>query len=227
MNRKILVVAAHPDDEVLGGGGTIAKHTLEGDEVYLLILGEGVTSRYSQREKAKEELKQLKSQTRKASKILGITKVLFRDFTDNQFDSVPLLTIVKTIEEIKEQIKPEIIYTHHHGDLNVDHQITFEAVLTACRPLKSETVKEIYSFEVPSSTEWNSPHAQNYFMPNVFVDITETFEKKIEALRAYQGEIREYPHPRSPEALRAIAMRWGSTAGCEAAEAFELIRAIR
>lgn len=227
MNRKILLIAAHPDDEVLGCGGTIAKHVMQGDEVYCLILGEGVTSRYSQREEAEVELKQLKSEAEEAAKILGIKEVFFRDFPDNRFDAVPLLTIVKAVEEVKEEIKPSIIYTHHHGDLNIDHQITFQAVLTACRPVKDEIVREIYSFEVPSSTEWNSPHANNYFMPTVFVDISQTFDKKIAALKAYQGEIREYPHPRSPEALRAIAMRWGSAVGCQAAEAFELIRLIR
>jgi LmbE family N-acetylglucosaminyl deacetylase len=226
--KNVLIIAAHPDDEVFGCGGTIARHVLQGDKAYCLILGEGVTSRYSQQEKVlEEELKQLKLEAEQAAKILGIEKIFFKDFPDNRFDTVPLLTIVKAIEEIKEEIKPEIIYTHHQGDLNIDHHVTFRAVLTACRPLKSETVKEIYSFEVPSSTEWSSPNAQNYFMPNVFVDITDTLIKKIEALRAYRGEIREYPHPRSPEALRAIAMRWGSTVGCEAAEAFELIRAIR
>ncbi len=227
MAMTVLVVAAHPDDEVLGCGGTIAKHVLLGDEVYCLILGEGVTSRYTQRDEAKEALKQLKSQAEQAAEILGIKEVFFKDSPDNRFDTVPLLTIVKAVEEVKEEIKPDIIYTHHQGDLNIDHQITFKAVLTACRPLKGETVREIYSFEIPSSTEWNSPDAQSYFMPNVFVDISETFDKKIEALKAYQGEIREYPHPRSPEALRAIAMRWGSLVGCEAAEAFELIRAIK
>ena len=228
MNRKVLVVAAHPDDEVLGCGGTIAKHARQKDEVFCLILGEGVTSRYSQQGKAVEkELRELKSEAEQAAKILGIKKVFFRDFPDNRFDTVPPLTIVKAIEEIKEEVKPDIIYTHHQGDLNIDHQLTFRAVLTACRPLQGETVKEIYSFEVPSSTEWSSPDAQDYFMPNVFVDTSETFDKKIEALKAYRGEIRGYPHPRSPEALRAIAMRWGSTVRCEAAEAFELIRAIR
>ena len=131
------------------------------------------------------------------------------------------------METLKEELAPEVIYTHHQGDLNTDHQRTCKAVLTACRPLAGETVKEIYSFAVPSSTEWSSPDARNYFIPNVFVDISETFDKKIEALRAYRGEIREYPHPRSPEALRAIAARWGSTVGREAADAFELIRAIR
>jgi len=225
---KVLIVAAHPDDEVLGCGGTIARLTKEGHEVYCLLLGEGVTSRYTQRETVVEnELKRLKLGAEQAAKILGIKKVFFRDFPDNRFDAVPLLTIVKAVEEVKEEIKPAIIYTHHQGDLNIDHQITFKAVLTACRPMKDETVREIYSFEVASSTGWSSPNAQNYFIPNVFTDIVETLDKKIKALKAYEGEIRKYPHPRSPEILRAIAMRWGSTVGCDAAEAFELIRAIR
>ena len=227
MINRILVVVAHPDDEVLGCGGTIARHTRQGDEVYCLLLGEGITSRYSQQGKVKEELKQLKLEAEQAAEILGIKKVFFKDFPDNRFDSIPLLTIVKAIEKVKREIRPAIVYTHHQGDLNIDHQLTFRAVLTACRPLKGETVKEIYSFEVPSSTEWSSPDTRNYFVPNVFVDISETFDKKIEALGAYRGEIREYPHPRSPEALRAIAMRWGSTVGCEAAEAFQLVRSIR
>jgi len=225
MTRRILVVAAHPDDEVLSCGGTIARHAYQGDEVHCLILGEGITSRYSQRGEApEEELKQLKSEAEQAANILGIKKVFFRDFPDNRFDTVPLLEIVKAIEEVKDEVKPDIIYTHHQGDLNIDHQITFKAALTACRPLKGETVKEIYSFEIPSSTEWNSPDAGTYFTPNVFVDISETFSKKIDAMKAYKGESREYPHPRSPEALEIIAKRWGVSVGRELVEAFKLIR---
>ena len=228
MTKRILVVAAHPDDEVLGCGGTIAKHANQGDEVYCLILGEGITSRYSQpREATEEELKQLKSEAEQAANILGIKKVFFRDFPDNRFDTVPLLEIVKAIEEVKDEVKPDIIYTHHQGDLNIDHQITFKAALTACRPLKGESVKEIYSFEIPSSTEWNSPDAGTYFIPNVFVDISVNFDKKIEALKAYKGESREYPHPRSPRAVELIARRWGVSVGRELVEAFRLVRWIK
>lgn len=228
MSRKILVVAAHPDDAVLGVGGTIAKHAVHGDEIYCLILGEGMTSRYSQREEVKEEeLKQLKSAEEQAAEILGTNKGFFRDFPDNSFDTVPLLQIVKAIEQVKEQVKPDVIYTHHWGDLNIDHQITFKAVLTACRPMTDESVEEIYSFEVPSSTEWNSPDVQNYFIPDVFVDISKTFNKKIKALEAYKSEIREYPHPRSPKALEIIAKRWGVSVGKELVEAFRLVRWIK
>lgn len=228
MSRKILVIAAHPDDEVLGCGATTAKHTLQGDEVYCLILGEGITSRYYRREEANEkELKQLRLDAEQATSILGIKKVFFRDFPDNRFDTVPLLEIVKVIEEVKDEVKPDIIYTHHQGDLNIDHQITFKAMLTACRPTKDETVKEIYSFEVPSSTEWTAPDAVTYFMPNVFVDIAQTFSKKVEALKAYKSESQEYPQPRSPEAVEIMAKRWGVNAGRELVEAFRLVRWIR
>jgi LmbE family N-acetylglucosaminyl deacetylase len=224
----ILIIAAHPDDEVLGCGGTIARHTLQGDEVYCLLLGEGVTSRYSQPGKAVEEqLKQLKLEAEQAARILGIKKVFFRNLPDNRFDTVPLLEIVKGIEEVKSEVHPDIIYTHHPGDLNIDHQLTFRAVLTACRPMKDETVKEIYSFEVPSSTEWNSPDIGTYFIPNVFVDVTETFDQKLAALKAYKTESRDYPHPRSPKAVKIFASRWGITVGMELVEAFKLVRLLK
>ena len=121
---KTLAIVAHPDDEVLGCGGTIARHALQGDVVYCLILGEGITSRYNQREEASgRKLKQLKSEARQAAKLLGIKKIFFRNFPDNRFDTIPVLEIVKAIEEVKETLKPEVIYTHHQGDLNIDHQI--------------------------------------------------------------------------------------------------------
>lgn len=226
-NKRILIVVAHPDDEVLGIGGTIAKYALAGHKVYCLFLGEGVTSRYRERVEAEEkEIGVLRRQAEKAATILGTTRGIFKTFPDNRFDSVPLLEIVKTVEEVKEEIEPDIVYTHHQGDLNVDHQITSKAVATAFRYMEGERVNRTYFFETPSSTECSLPNSQNFFLPNTFVDISETLENKIEALRAYQSEIRKYPHPRSPEALRAIAMRWGSVVGREYAEAFELVRAI-
>ncbi|MBL7124604.1 MAG: PIG-L family deacetylase [Dehalococcoidales bacterium] len=219
---KVLVIAAHPDDEVLGCGGTIGKHAQSGDEVYCLILGEGVAARGKGEASVKKEKEALR-----AAEILGIKELIFKDFPDQRLDTIPLLEVIKSIEEVKQRIKPNIIYTHHQGDLNIDHQITFKAVLTACRPMKDESVKEIYSFEVPSSTEWNSPEFQNYFMPNVFVDISNTFRKKLEAVKAYESETCEYPHPRSPRALEIIARRWGVVVGKELAEAFRLVRCIK
>ena len=228
MNRKILVVAAHPDDEILGCGGTMAVHSRTGDEVYVLILGEGVTSRDEKRDKEKrgKEINNLRMNIEAANRIVGTRKSFVFDFPDNRFDSVSLLDIIKVVEKVKNEVRPDIIYTHHQGDLNIDHQIAYRAVLTACRPLKGETITDIYSFEVPSSTEWNVGFCST-FVPNYFVDISGSLEIKKKALRAYKSEVRSFPHPRSPEALDIIAKRWGLQVGLEAAEAFEVIRSIR
>ena len=225
--KKILIIAAHPDDEVLGCGGIIAKYS-QSNDIFIAILGEGISSRYQTRDEVKEkELLDLKQQSREVGKFLGVKENLFFDFPDNQFDSVPLLKIVKKIEGVIEKVRPEIIYTHHSGDLNIDHRIIFQAVLTATRPVNNCPVKEIYSFEVPSSTEWSFQKINGPFLPNVFEDISETWEKKIQAMRMYKTEIKEFPHPRSEQAILAIAKKWGSTAGLKYAEAFELIRAFR
>ena len=226
---KILVIAAHPDDEVLGCGGTIARLVKEGNTVYTLILGEGITSRDETRNRRKreKEIKELRLQIKRANKIIGVRDTFVFDFPDNRFDTVALLDIVKTIEKVKIDVKPDIVFTHHRGDLNVDHRMTFEAVMTAFRPMEGENTKEIYSFEIPSSTEWNAPISTNYFIPNYFVDISKTLELKIMAMKDYKSEIREYPHPRSPEAIKIYAKRWGIQAGLQAAEAFEIIRMIR
>ncbi len=224
--NKILVVAAHPDDEVLGCGGTIARLTSEGNCVYTLILGEGVTSRDGKRDLAKREneLAELKKQVENSNKILGVKKVYTFDFPDNRFDSVPLLDIIKTIEETKDGFKPDIVFTHHIGDLNIDHQVTFKAVMASCRPTNDESVKEIYSFEIPSSTEWNGPSSLTYFMPDYFVDVNKSLEIKINALKEYKTELRDFPHPRSLKAVELNAEQWGVKMGFEAAEAFKTVR---
>ena len=224
--KTILVIAAHPDDEVLGCGGTIARLTSEGSNVYTLILGEGVTSRDRKRDLAKREneIAELKKQAENANRILGVKKVYTFDFPDNRFDSVPLLDIIKTIEEVKDGFKPDIVFTHHIGDLNIDHQVTFKAVMAACRPAIGESVKEIYSFEIPSSTEWNEPSSLTYFMPDYFVDVNKSLDIKINALKEYKTELREFPHPRSLKALELNAEQWGVKMGFEAAEAFKTVR---
>ena len=229
MGKRVLVVAAHPDDEILGCGGTMALHSQRGDEVYVLILGEGVTSRDEKRdrERREKEIAELKHQVEAANKIVGTKKTFLFDFPDNRFDSVALLDMVKTVETIKKRVNPDIIFTHHQGDLNIDHQITFRAVMTAFRPMRGEKAKEVYSFEVPSSTEWNAPIPASYFMPNYFIDVSNTLELKIKAMKEYKSEIMEYPHPRSPEAIRIYARFRGIQVGLEAAEAFEVIRMIR
>lgn len=225
---KVLVVAAHPDDEVLGCGATAARLVAEGDDVHFAILGEGMTSRHAAREDAdSEQLAALHRQAHSAAARLGVKSVVMHRLPDNRLDQVPLLDVVKVVEDLVERLKPEVIYTHHGGDLNVDHGVIHRAVLTATRPLAGQPVREIYAFEVPSSTEWAFQRLEPAFRPNVFVDVTRTLEAKIAAMECYGTEVRKFPHPRSSEALRAIAVRWGSVAGCGAAEAFELVRSIR
>lgn len=227
-NQIGLVIAAHPDDEVLGCGGTIARLAKDGHEVYIAILGEGITSRYNKREEVEKKfIEKLHAQSHEVGRYLSVKEVFLFSLPDNRFDTVPLLDIVKVVENLVDKLQPDIIYTHHGGDLNIDHQIVHRAVLTAARPVKNCRVKEIYAFEVPSSTEWAFHQFEPVFRPNVFVDITETLEIKLQAMRLYESEIRPFPHPRSLEALRAIACRWGSMVGLEAAEAFQLVRAIR
>lgn len=219
-----MVVAAHPDDEVLGCGATIAKHVSSGDRVWVLVLGEGITSRQSLSSREKKELVvELHRDARKASKILGVEKLILKHSPDNQFDSIPRLQIIHQIEEVVEQFKPDMIYTHHHGDVNIDHRRTVEAVEVAARPARDTSMNEIFSFENPSSTEWNfaKPKA---FRPNVFVALNKTFlKKKVSAMEAYASEMRTFPHPRSPEYLEALAAVRGGQVGFERAEAFELL----
>ncbi len=223
-----LVVAAHPDDEVLGCGGTIARLTGEGHDVYVAILGEGITSRYDKREQVDQEIiKELQARSRQVSKLLGVKELCLYDFPDNRFDTVPLLDVVKTVEKLINQFQPQTVYTHHGGDLNIDHVITHRAVMTATRPVENCPVKELYAFEVLSSTEWAFGQFHAAFQPNVFVDISATLETKIKAMQLYDSEARPFPHPRSPEALRVLAKRRGTVAGLAAAEAFEVIREIR
>jgi len=223
---NILIIAAHPDDEVLGCGGTIARLNKEGYKISTLILGEGISSRDDVRDvkKREKDILELKEEAKRANAILGVKEVFFHDFPDNRFDTVPFLDIVKVIEKIKNNIKPEIIFTHYEKDLNIDHQITYKAVITATRPIKGETVKEMYSFELPSSTEWNYPLS---FFPNVFYDISGTIDVKLRALEEYKTELREYPHPRSLEGVELIAKNWGMKVGLNYAEAFTIVRIIK
>lgn len=225
--NTILVVAAHPDDEILGVGGTIARRTAEGDNAYALILGEGQTSRWDIRELVDGSVvEKLHKNTMDAAKVVGYSKVFFENFPDNRFDSVDLLDIVKKIEHCIEDIRPDIIYTHHYGDLNIDHRITCEAVLIATRPIRTSTVKEIYEFETASSTEWNFGNKEMSFYPNVFVEVGNFFGLKCDAMKKYESELCDFPHPRSLEMLEYLAKKWGGVVGIQYAEAFEMVRMI-
>lgn len=224
--NKILVIASHPDDEILGCGGTISRMINEGAEAYTLILGEGITSRDKERDRSKREepMAALQQAVQNANRIIGIKAVFTREFPDNRFDSVPILDIVKTIEEIKNQIKPDVIFTQYENDLNIDHQITYRATLTATRPTNDETVKEIFAFETLSSTEWKYPLS---FLPDLYVDISATLNLKHKAIAEYTSEIRDFPHPRSLEAIKLNAQYWGMRVGLTYAEAFKTIRVIK
>ncbi|MBD3166972.1 PIG-L family deacetylase [bacterium] len=223
----ILVVAAHPDDEVLGCGGTIARAVREGRHVHIAILGEGATSRYHQREAADAaEVEQLAEQSERVRALLGAETLDLGGFPDNRFDTMPLLDVVKYVESLVERYRPDTIFTQHGGDLNIDHSIVFRATLTATRPVAGDAAKRLYAYEAASSTEWAYQRFDPMFRPSTFVDIAETLPMKVQAMALYDTEAREFPHPRSAEALEAMAKRWGSVAGCPAVEAFELIREI-
>ncbi len=226
--KKIMVVAAHPDDELLGLGATMHKliHDLNA-VVHVVILGEGLTSRSDNRstEEWENELKLHRDNIYRAQKRIGYHSVSIYNFPDNRFDSAELLDLIKIVEKEKVAFRPEIIFTHHGGDLNIDHQRTFEAVITACRPMEQETVNCIISFETPSGTEWRASTDPKHFIPNLFVEVSEdNIEAKIAGMEEYQFERRNYPHPRSPESLRILAKYRGISVGCEFAEAFCVIR---
>lgn len=225
-NPKVLVVAAHPDDEVLGCGATMARHAKQGDTVWSLILGQGVTSRFSQADvRTGTLLSKLQESAQQANKVLGVKKLIFEDFPDNAFDSVPKLKIVQAIERVVASFKPDVIYTHSFSDLNIDHQICCEAVQTACRPLPGTSVKRILTFEVASSTEWRFQGADS-FAPNFFVDVSRTLALKLQAMKKYKAELRSFPHPRSLRYLEALARVRGGQSGLMAAEGFKVVRDI-
>jgi LmbE family N-acetylglucosaminyl deacetylase len=226
MKPKALVIAAHPDDEILGCGGTIARLTQAGHNFTIAILGEGITSRFARREDVDPALvKQLHAKAVEAGTIVGVRDVRLFNLPDNRFDTVSLLDVVKIIEGLIEEIQPHLVFTQHGGDLNIDHVVTYRATLTATRPLSSSPVQSLYAYEVASSTEWSFQNFAPPFQPNAFFDITGFVEKKISAMQVYETETRVFPHPRSPEALANQAGHWGSVVGVRAAEAFQLIRA--
>ncbi len=231
---KILIVCAHPDDETIGMGGTLKKLSKTHD-VTVLFVAEGITARrksgfknhpvydvtHEEMEKMKEEIEIRKVHAKEALKILGVTKMRFLDLPNEELDQVPLLRIIKEIEKEIDETQCEIIFTHHFNDLNLDHRVVYDATITAARPLPGSSVSMIASFEIPASTDWKTPYQ---FKPNLFVNISDELESKVNALKAYHYEIRKSPHPRSKEMTEAGALRWGSLSGYNASEAFEIIR---
>ena len=226
MTKKILVLAAHPDDEILGCGGAMAKHVRAGDQVHVVLMAEGVTSRNEQRDAAldQDKLSQLASAAREANAVLGVTEVTMLHLPDNRMDSLDRLDVIKLVEAEIARVRPEMVYTHHAGDLNIDHRIIHESVLTACRPQPGHCVKTLLFFEVASSTEWMPASSAPMFAPNWFVDISSCLDLKLQALTCYASEMREWPHARSIKALESLARWRGASVGVEAAEAFMLGR---
>lgn len=224
----VLVVAAHPDDEILGCGGTMARHVHDGDTVHIAILGEGISSRFDRRDAAESAaLDALRDDARAAAAAVGVRSVRFGGLPDNRFDQVAMLDVVKQVESWVAEIRPDVIYTQHPGDLNVDHGLTCRAVLTATRPCADWIVRDIYAFPVASSSEWAFGSISPAFAPTVFVDIAPWLDAKVAAMECYRSERRQAPHPRAPEQLRAAASHWGAAAGMAAAEPFALIRSLR
>jgi len=219
--KKVLVVMAHPDDEVLGCGGTIARMADEGAQVRIIICGEGLSSRG---ETTKAELERLNDELTQAASILGVEDVLHLDWPDNRFDQRPLLDLVQAIETAALSLAPDVIITHHVGDLNIDHVYVHNAVMTCFRPLPGRAQPMILTAEIGSSTGWSAPDADSTFMPTVFSDIGSSLDRKIQAMEIYSSEKAKWPHPRSPEAIKAAAEYWGSRFGLAAVEPFVLVR---
>lgn len=220
--KRILIIAAHPDDEALGCAGTIARHVAHGGSAKCLFMTNGVDARG----KNDEESASRAQSAHRAARLLGCEQPELLDFPDNAMDSVPLISVVRAIERTIVDFAPDEVLTHHGGDLNVDHRITNQAVATACRPIAGRTVRQIRCFETLSSTEWSTASIGPTFRPSVFVDISDYLEIKLAVLDEYRQEMRPFPHPRSHEVIRAQAALRGSSAGLHAAEAFELIRRI-
>lgn len=221
--KRILIFAAHPDDEVIGCGGTIAKLKKNGNKIYVCFFADGESSRNVRNVNAL--IKKRKKAAKKSGAILGIDELFFCDLPDNRLDTMSRLSVVKIVEKYISLIKPETVFTHFYGDLNIDHQIVSKAVITACRPEKKNPVKKLLFFEIPSSTDWQISNKQkNYFNPNWFEDISKTKNIKIKALKAYKEEVRKWPHPRSLKGINSLMELRGATSGFKFAEAFVLGR---
>lgn len=219
--NTVLVVAAHPDDEVLGAGGTLARHVHCGDRVHALLVAEGATSRY-----APGMAEVLAKCTRRAAQVLGFASVEQLSLPDQRLDTVPLLEVTREVENVVDRVRPDVVYTHFPGDVNADHGVVARAAWTACRPYVLPGLRLFAAFETPSSTEWAWPVDGSTFGPALFVDVTSTLDEKLDAMSCYESELRDYPHPRSLRALRERAAYWGGRVSRPAAEAFQVLREV-
>ena len=221
--KKVLIIAAHPDDDAFGCGGTIKKLANQKNKIYAIYFTDGVSARINKKD-LKKKINDRKKNSEKASKILGIKRCIYHSFPDNQLDKIPLLEIIQKIEEQIKKIKPDLILTHFENDLNIDHQIINRAVVTATRPKPNFRLKKILMFETLSSTEWKFSNKTKNFNPNYFVDISKTINQKIKSVKCYKNEIFNWPHPRSEKGVKTLAMFRGQSVGLKFAEAFQLLR---
>ena len=222
--KKVLVIAAHPDDEVLGMGGTIAKLVNDGNTVDVLIVTDGSSSQYRNSDHLAEIIEAKKLETRNCADVLGIRDVYYGGLPDMKLDHTPHIDINQAIEKVIDKIQPDTVFTHFWGDVNMDHQNVFKSTLVAVRPVMGQVVKELYCYRVPSSTEWTPNKADTMFMPNYFVDIEHYAEQKYKAFACYSTELRDYPHPRSVQYLRESDKAAGLRVGMYTAEEFVMLR---
>ena len=220
----VLVVVAHTDDETIGLGGTIARHVDNGDTVFAISMTDGIGARGSSPDH--QQINARAQAAKNAGAILGLTWLAGENFPDNAMDSVPLLAVVKTIEKAKADVKPTLVYTHSAADLNVDHRVVTQATLTAFRPQANEVWQEIRTFEIASATGYGHKSITNLFDPNLYIGISQTWDRKLAALKEYETEMRDSPHARSFEGLENLAKHRGNQVGLHYAEAFEIIRKI-
>lgn len=223
-NKTILVLAAHPDDEVLGCGGSIAKFVKEKFKVYAVYFTDGVSARINSGLKDKNKSQERKRNSQLAAKVLGIKNCFFLSYPDNQLDKIPLLEIIKKIEFLIKKIKPSMLITHCDDELNIDHQIVHKAAITASRPKPNCLINKILLFETLSSSEWKFSNKKKTFNPNYFIDVGKFIEKKLKAIKCYKKELCKWPHPRSIKGIKNLAMYRGQTVGIKYAEAFYLLR---
>lgn len=225
---NILVVAPHPDDEVLGCGGTIARYTNEGDTVYVCIVTRGKPPVYQHSMEVLEtKPHDLVNEIEAAHKVLSVTKTLYLQFPAVMLETVPRYELNNSVAKVISETQPDVVFIPHFGDMQKDHTITSEAIMVAVRPKQEHVIRYVYSYEALSETEWNIPHAANSFIPNTYIEITDFMSKKIEAMKCYQSQLSDFPNPRSIEAMKALSKYRGSTMGAKAAEAFMLIREYR
>ncbi|MCB9477461.1 MAG: PIG-L family deacetylase [Deltaproteobacteria bacterium] len=227
----MLVVAAHPDDEILGCGGTVAVRVDQGWTAHLMIVASGIAGRFADPSAHQEEFAEqrvaLEHNARRAASTVGFSTTRFLNLADNRLDTVPRQNIAHAIDSLIDEVRPDTIYTHHPGDYNWDHGVVFDAVMMAARHSPGEFAPtELYTFEVGSSTERAAPFANRAFLPNTYVDISAGIERKKAAMQIYESEYRPYPHPRSVEGLEYSARKRGLDVGLEYAEAFCLIRRV-